>query len=295
MELEHEEKVEDHVLKRYRLAEKVGSGSYGHVWKATCQATKQTIALKKIFDAFRNVKDAQRTYREISILRKLQHHPNLVRLLEVIPARNDRDIYLIFDYMECDLYSVMREHLLKVPHVRFVVAQVTQALQFLHECEIVHRDLKPANILINSDCRIKLCDFGLSRFLSIRNGEQLNMTEFVATRWYRSPEIIFGSRQYSKETDMWSFGCILGEILADRPMFNGKTVLEQLEKIMMFLGPPNSDDLASLKCDKPSDLLQNVKVKKMPSSYWFKEASLDAVDLVYRLLKYNPNQRLTAK
>lgn len=108
MEEQEEEKVEDHVLRKYRLLEKVGSGSYGHVWKAQCRATRNTVALKKIFDAFRNVKDAQRTYREISILRKLQHHPQLVRLLEVIPARNDRDIYLVFDYMECDLFSVMR-------------------------------------------------------------------------------------------------------------------------------------------------------------------------------------------
>lgn len=188
----------------------MGSGSYGHVWKALCLATKQTVALKKIFDAFRNVKDAQRTYREISILKKLERHPNLVQLKEILPAHNDRDIYLVFDYMECDLFSVMREHLMKEAHVRFVIAQVTQALMFLHECDIVHRDLKPANILINSDCRIKLCDFGLSRFLSVRSGEELNMTEFVATRWYRSPEIIFGSRSYTKHTDMWSFGCIIG-------------------------------------------------------------------------------------
>lgn len=154
--------------------------------------------------------------------------------------------------------------------MRFVIAQMARALAFLHECEVVHRDLKPANVLINSDCRIKLCDFGLSRFLSVKCGEHLNMTEFVATRWYRSPEIIFGSRQYSKETDIWSFGCILGEMLAERPLFNGKTVMDQLEKIMAFVGQPTNEELASLRCDKPSELLQNIKIKKMPPSYWFK-------------------------
>jgi mitogen-activated protein kinase 15 len=140
------------------------------VWRVLCKRTKETLALKKIFDAFRNVKDAQRTYREISILRKLQAHPNLGQLKEVIRANNDRDIYLVFDYMECDLFSVIKESLLKEPHIRFITAQFAQALQFLHASEIIHRDLKPANILINSDCKIKLCDFGLSRFLSIKTG-----------------------------------------------------------------------------------------------------------------------------
>jgi mitogen-activated protein kinase 15 len=109
--------------------------------------------------------------------------------------------------------------------------------------------------------------------MGVRPGEELTMTEFVATRWYRSPEIIFGSRRYSKETDLWSFGCILGEMLAGRAMFSGKTILEQIEKILAFVGCPSSEDMQSLNTEQASELFDPAKIKKIPSSYWFKDVS----------------------
>ncbi len=106
-------------------------------------------------------------------------------------------------------------------HIRYIVYQLAKALKYLHSGLVIHRDLKPSNILINSNCTIKLCDFGLVRSLIALNQNTLNLTEGVATRWYRAPEVLLGSTSYSTPADIWSFGCIIYEILAQRPMFAG--------------------------------------------------------------------------
>jgi mitogen-activated protein kinase 15 len=109
--------------------------------------------------------------------------------------------------------------------------------------------------------------------MTTKTGEELNMTEFVATRWYRSPEILFGSREYREQTDLWSFGCIVGEMLAGRAMFSGKTIMDQIEKIFAFLGCPSSEDISSLQTLQPPETFDSSKIRKMPASYWFKDCS----------------------
>jgi mitogen-activated protein kinase 15 len=131
--------------------------------------------------------------------------------------------------MEADLHNVISEGILKDVHIRFIIYQLAKALKYLHSGAIIHRDLKPSNILVNSNCTIKLCDFGLVRSLVAgENNNSAVLTEGVATRWYRSPEILLGSKSYSTPADIWSFGCIIYEILAQKPLFAGNSTVDQI-------------------------------------------------------------------
>jgi mitogen-activated protein kinase 15 len=143
--------IEEHVLRLYEPKKLMGSGAYGHVWRAIDRQTKQSFALKKIFDAFQNSTDAQRTYRELTLLGQLDH-PHIVKLHKAIRAKNNRDLYLVFELVEADLHSLVGEQILEHSHIRFVCSQLLRALSYLHSAQLIHRDLKPSNVLINSDC-----------------------------------------------------------------------------------------------------------------------------------------------
>jgi mitogen-activated protein kinase 15 len=154
-------------------------------------------------------------------------------LLNVIKAENNKDIYLVFDYMEIDLHHVNRSNILQDIHKVYIIYQIVKCLKYLHSAEIVHRDLKPANILIDAECNVKVADFGLARSIQAYDDESAPvMTDYVATRWYRAPEIVLGSCQYSKAVDIWSVGCILGELILGKAIFPGKSTINQVELII---------------------------------------------------------------
>merc|ERR1719446_812585 len=157
------EEIDKHVRRRFDIGTRLGKGAYGIVWLATEKRSGTQVALKKCFDAFRNATDAQRTYREIMYLQKLAGHDNIIRLQHVIRAENDRDIYLTFDHMETDLHAVIRANILEEIHKKYIIYQLLKALKFMHSGELLHRDIKPSNLLLNSDCHVRLCDFGLCR------------------------------------------------------------------------------------------------------------------------------------
>ena len=157
------EEVEKHILRKYEICQKLGKGAYGIVWRAIDKRTRQPVALKKCFDAFRNGTDAQRTFREIMYLQEMSGHDNIVRLLSVIKADNDRDIYLTFDYMETDLHAVIRANILVDIHKQYIIYQILKSLKFMHSAELIHRDIKPENVVLMSkeaDSPVKLIDFG---------------------------------------------------------------------------------------------------------------------------------------
>jgi len=138
------------------------------VWKAIDKKAKDIVALKKNFDAFQNATDAQRTFREIIFLQELSGHENIIRLQNVIRAENDRDIYLVFDFMDTDLHAVIRANILEDIHKQYIIYQVLKCLKYMHSANLLHRDLKPSNLLLNSECHVKVADFGLARSLDTK-------------------------------------------------------------------------------------------------------------------------------
>ena len=262
------EEIESLVLKRYQLLNKQGKGAYGVVFKAKDKKTNEIVALKKNFDAFQNSTDSQRTYREVMLLQELNGHENIISLLNVIKAENEKDIYLVFEYMETDLHTVIRANILEPIHKKFIMYQLFKALKFLHSAGIIHRDLKPSNILINSDSFIKVCDFGLARCTTSAFKKDVIMTDYVATRWYRAPEILLGSTRYDVQADMWSMGCIFGELLGGKPMFPGTSTLSQISKVLEVTGKPSREDVESInseESEEPNAMLNKFRalVKKV--------------------------------
>ncbi|KAG2385460.1 hypothetical protein C9374_003275 [Naegleria lovaniensis] len=290
------EEIDKHVLRKYEIGPKLGKGAYGIVWKAVDKKTRQTVALKKIFDAFQNATDAQRTYREIMLLQNL-HHDNIVRLLNVLKADNDNDIYLIFEFMDTDLHAVIRANILEEIHKQYNIYQLLKTLKYIHSANLLHRDIKPSNLLLNSECHMKLADFGLARSISSTDKDHGPvLTDYVATRWYRAPEILLGSTKYTKGVDLWSVGCILGELLGGKPMFPGTSTMNQLQRIIAVTGPPTPEDIDAIQSAFASSMLDSIPETEQKSlQEMFPKASADALDLLGKLLQFNPEKRIDAE
>lgn len=291
------EDVDKHVLRKYEVVQKLGKGAYAVVFKAINKKDKSVCALKKIFDAFQNATDAQRTFREIMYLQALTGHENIIRLNNVLKAENDRDIYLVFDYMETDLHAVIRANILEPVHKQFIVYQCLKALKYCHSGDLVHRDLKPSNLLLNEECLLKVADFGLARSLrALNKGEESAsvLTDYVATRWYRAPEILLGSTSYTKAVDMWALGCIIAEMFIGKPLIPGTSTMNQLERVLEITGPPTQEEIAAIKSKFAETMLKSLKVesKKSLRAVMGRDPPTEAVDMVMQLMHFDPDKRL---
>jgi len=293
------EAIDAHVTRKYEIQQKLGKGAYGIVWKALDKKTQKVVALKKIFDAFTNGTDAQRTYREVMFLR-MMNHDNIVKLENVLRAENDKDIYLVFEYMETDLHAVIRGNLLEGIHKIYVIYQLLKAMKYLHTGELLHRDLKPSNLLVNSECLMKVADFGLARSVASFSGKDAIsspvLTDYVATRWYRAPEILLGSTRYTKGVDMWSVGCIMAEVLIGKPLFPGTSTMNQISRVLQITGRPTEEDIDSVDSPFARTMLESIPDPgKATLNKIFTGASEEALDLLQKLLHFNPHKRWTSE
>lgn len=221
------------VMNKFEVLGIVGEGAYGVVLKCRHKETNEIVAIKKFKDSEENEEVKETTLRELKMLRTLKQE-NIVELKEAFRRRGK--LYLVFEYVEKNMLELLEELPNGVPSekVRSYIYQLIRAIHWCHKHDIVHRDIKPENLLISSDDVLKLCDFGFARNLS--EGTDANYTEYVATRWYRSPELLLGA-PYGKAVDMWSVGCILGELSDGQPLFPGESEIDQLFTIQKVLGP----------------------------------------------------------
>jgi cyclin-dependent kinase 7 len=226
--------------KRYEKIKHLGEGQFAHVYQARDTITGDIVAIKKIKLASRKeMEDGidRSAIREIKLLREIEHD-NVIWLRDVIGHR--KNIQLVMDFMETDLEVLIRnlDVTLTSGHVKNIMLQLLLGLEHLHINWILHRDLKPNNLLMNSAGRLKITDFGLARYFGSPNREYSHM---VVTRWYRSPELLFGARGYGTGVDIWAVGCILGELFLRKPVFPGESDIDQLVKIFNVLGTPKEE------------------------------------------------------
>ncbi|KAH7432878.1 hypothetical protein KP509_07G044400 [Ceratopteris richardii] len=285
---------------RYILQEVVGKGSYGVVCSAIDTHTGDKVAIKKITNIFEHVSDATRILREIKLLRLL-HHPDIVELKHIMlpPSPMEfKDIYVVFELMESDLHQVIKANDDLTPeHYQFFLYQLLRALKYIHTANVFHRDLKPKNVLANADCKLKICDFGLARVAFNDAPTAIFWTDYVATRWYRAPELC-GSffSKYTPAVDIWSIGCIFAEVLLGKPLFPGKNVVHQLDLITDLLGTPPPEAVSKIRNDKARRYLSSMPKKfSVPFSQKFPNADPSALRLLQKLLAFDPKDRPTAE
>ncbi|CAI0409299.1 unnamed protein product [Linum tenue] len=285
---------------RYKVLEVIGKGSYGVVCAAIDTHTGEKVAIKKIHDVFEHISDAIRILREVKLLRLLRH-PDIVEIKRIMlpPSKREfRDIFVVFELMESDLHQVIKANDdLTREHHQFFLYQMLRALKYMHTANVYHRDLKPKNILANANCKLKICDFGLARVAFSDTPTTVFWTDYVATRWYRAPELC-GSffSKYTPAIDIWSIGCIFAEVLIGKPLFPGKSVVHQLDIITDLLGTPAQDTISGVRNDKARKYLTEMRKKQpVPFAHKFPSADPLALRLLQRLLAFDPNDRPTAE
>lgn len=275
----------------FKLLDEIGSGTYAKVYKALDYHHQREVAIKCM------LLDNERygllcvVIREINLLLDLKH-PNIVHLYDII--RRDHEIYLIFEYMNTDLYQYMLKNSRPLPGIQTKIYfyQLLNGLEFCHRNQIFHRDLKPQNLLLDSNGTLKIADFGLARDATI---PKRAYSKEIVTLWYRSPEILLGIDIYSSAIDIWSAGCIFAEMLHTSPLFKGDCEISQLFCIFQILGTPNDklwpgvSLLPNYKLDFPQ-WSTIVSFSKYISSI---DDHID--DLLKRCLCYQPERRLTAQ
>ena len=282
------------VQARYAPIKPIGKGAYGVVCSARDVDTDARVAIKKIGNAFDNAVDAKRTLREIKLLRHLEHE-NVIRISPTSSPRaslpNFRDVYVMYELMDTDLHQIIRsQQALSDDHCQYFVYQLLRGLKYVHSAGVLHRDLKPSNLLLNANCDLKICDFGLAR----ANAEtDAFMTEYVVTRWYRARELLLSCAEYTTAIDVWSVGCIFAELLGRKPLFPGKDYVHQMNLIARDHRKPRRARDA-IHRERESEEVRAVPpvTPRVDFRAVYPEADPKAVDLLDRMLVFDPEERI---
>jgi serine/threonine protein kinase len=322
------------VEERYSNLKVIGAGSYGVVCSATDASTGTKVAIKKIENALEDQVDAGRVLRELRLLRHIGGRENTLKIIETYTYPPDTpdfaDVYIVTELWETDLDRVLRSSQELMPqHFAYFSYQLLRSVANMHRACVLHRDLKPSNLLVNANCDLVVCDFGLARGVSTtakqppntarpdgrRSDIQSNtttedveandhLTEYVVTRWYRPPEILAESPYYGAAADIWSVGCILGEMLDvnRRPIFRGSSPQNQMSLIIAALGSPTEEELAFCTSTSARGVIRRIcrTVESNKIAPWIFEerfplADPSALDLLRKMLVIDPKKRITAE
>jgi serine/threonine protein kinase len=310
----------------------IGTGAYGVVISAKDKKAGRNVAIKKITNLFEDLEDAKRILREIRLLQHLKHS-NVISIVDVLPSPYPKlrglgstgssnnsggspnnsyqldDIYIVLELMETDLSKVIYSKVPLTPeHVRFFLYQILRGCKHMHSKGVLHRDIKPANLLVNAQCDLKVCDFGLARIVEGESRTQpdglATLTEYVVTRWYRAPEIMLCCDEYGPAIDVWAVGCVFGEMLLRKALFAGKDYLQQLRMIADGLPmPPMQQIEGFVKNDQALAFLRKLpteqkrlvvdRLQRAQDSGRGIEATPEAVDLLLRMLAFDPRERIS--
>lgn len=288
------------IASKYTDLKAIGKGSYGVVVSALDQVTNMRVAIKKITPMAKHTVDAKHILREVRIMRYMGRHENIVTLNDLHVREQADELYIVMELMDSDLHRVLQsKQALTEAHFRHFLFQLLAGLKHLHNNRVIHRDLKPGNLLVTRDCRLRITDFGLARERPTGAGPDPDdeiiepMTEHVVTRWYRPPELMLcPDGLYTYAVDLWSVGCIFAEMLGRKPLFPGKNFVHQLSLIFDVIGTPTRLQVSHIKNVQAKKFLDSQSGKD-PASYTqvFPHASAEALELLERLLLFDPEQR----
>ncbi|KAG5685029.1 hypothetical protein PVAND_014232 [Polypedilum vanderplanki] len=291
----------DSLVRNYSLLCKIGEGSFSEVLKVKEKISGQMYAAKRLTRTFLNLEEVEE-YAELKIFKKLEYHPNVLSLVEYVYETDTRILSLIFNLMDLSLYDYIKDRKRKLSELRCknFLYQLTNGLQYLHKNEIFHRDIKPENILLRFDEQlqksnplkaelVQIGDLGSVAFTS----DSGPRTEYVSTRWYRSPECLLTSGFYGPKMDVWAVGCCFYEMLTLQPLFPGDNEVDQLDKIHNVIGTPSAKVLKMFK-----GLAIKYEFPQKRSVNWFHllpSLSSLGIDAIKRMLNYLPDNRISAK
>ncbi|XP_027901220.1 serine/threonine-protein kinase NLK isoform X1 [Xiphophorus couchianus] len=276
----------------------IGYGAFGVVWSVTDPRDGKRVALKKMPNVFQNLVSCKRVFRELKMLCFFKHE-NVLSALDILqPPHIDyfEEIYVVTELMQSDLHKIIvSPQPLSSDHAKVFLYQILRGLKYLHSAGILHRDIKPGNLLVNSNCVLKICDFGLARVEEL--DESRHMTQEVVTQYYRAPEILMGSRHYSNSIDIWSVGCIFAELLGRRILFQAQSPIQQLDLITDLLGTPSMEAMRTACEGARAHILRGThKQPSLPVLYTLSsQATHEAVHLLCRMLVFDPSKRISAK
>lgn len=231
---------------------------------------------------------------------QMLNHRNVLSIIDVLPPvdRTFEDVYIVAACCDTDLSNIIRSQTLSEGHCKYIIYQTLRALKYIHSANVLHRDLKPANILINFDCRIKICDFGLAR--GADPNKKQNLTNYVVTRWYRPPELLLDNTRYTSAIDIWASGCIFAEMIRGSAIFPGESSLDQMHRVADAVGVPPEDDLWWIQSAKAREYLKSRagKETRVPNKDLRSLLPADtkplAMDFIKHMLAFNPYKRWSA-
>lgn len=287
-------------MEKYEKLEKVGEGTYGKVYKAKHKPSGLLVALKKTRLQMDDDGVPPTALREVSLLHMLSHSIHIVRLLcvEHVDKKGKPILYLVFEYLDTDLKKFIdydrrgaSANPLPPKMIQSFMYQLCKGVAHCHSHGVMHRDLKPQNLLVDkSKGLLKVGDLGLGRAFTV---PLKSYTHEIVTLWYRAPEVLLGSTHYSTPVDIWSVGCIFAEMVRRRPLFPGDSELQQLLHIFRLLGTPSEDTWPGV--NRLRDWHEYPQWKPQNLACAVPTLSINGVDLLIKMLQYDPARRITAK